>query len=164
MFGLTPLGTVHTAISLAAVAAGLVALIRDRKITLRNLVGKIYVITTALTCLTGFGIFEHGGFGKPHMLGIITLVVLGVAAVAEMYSSFGRASLYVATIGYSLTFFFHFVPAITETATRVPLGAPLESSPDAPAIQHAIGVAFVVFLLIATLQVIHLRKARKATP
>jgi uncharacterized membrane protein len=164
MFGLTPLGTVHTAISLVAVAAGVVALIQDRKITLRDVVGKVYVITTVLTCLTGFGIFEHGGFGKPHVLGIITLVVLGAAAVAEMYSSFGRASPYVATIGYSLTFFFHFVPAITETATRLPLGAPLESSPDAPTIQNAIGVAFVVFLLIATLQVLQLWKARKAMP
>ncbi len=34
---------------------------------------------TILTCVTGFGIFQHGGFGKAHMLGIITLVVLAIA-------------------------------------------------------------------------------------
>jgi uncharacterized membrane protein len=79
MFGLTPLGVVHTAMSLVAVAAGFIALVRDRRISPGNMLGKVYVIATALTCLTGFGIFQHGGFGKPHVLGIITLVVLGVA-------------------------------------------------------------------------------------
>ncbi|TMG93658.1 MAG: hypothetical protein E6H72_04325, partial [Betaproteobacteria bacterium] len=79
MFGLTPLGVIHTAISLIAVAAGLIALIRDKEISPRNMLGKTYVITTVITCLTGFGIFQHGGFGKPHTLGIITLIVLAVA-------------------------------------------------------------------------------------
>ena len=74
MFGLTPLGIIHTAISLVAVVAGFFALIRDHEITASNLVGKIYIVTTALTCLTAFGIFQHGGFNKAHVLGIITLV------------------------------------------------------------------------------------------
>src|SRR5882762_1114728 len=74
MFGLTQLGVIHTAISLIAVAAGLIAFFRDKEISPRNGVGKIYIIATVLTCLTGFGIFQHGGFGKPHTLGIITLI------------------------------------------------------------------------------------------
>src|SRR6267142_3258882 len=125
MFGLTPLGIIHTAISLIAVAAGLVALIRDKQISVDNPVGRTYWIATVLTCLTSLGIFQHGGFGKPHALAIITLVVLGVAAVARRSEVFGRASIYVETIAYSLTFFFHLIPGITETSTRLPLGAPL---------------------------------------
>lgn len=69
--GLTPLGIVHTVISLVAVGAGLIALIRDKEIRLATRTGQVYVITTVLTCLTGFGIFRHGGFGPPHMLGIV---------------------------------------------------------------------------------------------
>jgi uncharacterized membrane protein len=107
MFGLTQLGIVHTAISLIAVVAGLVALVRDRKISPRNLLGKLYVIATILTCLTGFGIFQHGGFNKAHVLGIITLVVLGIAAVAGYSNLFGRFSRYVETVSYSATFLFH---------------------------------------------------------
>jgi uncharacterized membrane protein len=90
MFGLTQLGIVHTVISLIAVVAGLIALVRDRKISPRNLLGKIYVIATILTCLTGFGIFQHGGFNKAHVLGMIMLVVLGIAAVAGYSNLFGR--------------------------------------------------------------------------
>jgi len=106
IFGLTSLGALHTAINLVAVAAGVVALVRYREISPRNLTGQAYVVTTVLTCLTGFGIFQHGGFGKPHALGIITLVVLGIAALAGSTKVFGRASRYVEAIGYSATFLF----------------------------------------------------------
>jgi uncharacterized membrane protein len=157
MLGLTPLGTFHTAVSLIAVVVGFIALIRDKQISPRNMLGKIYVITTVITCLTGFGIFQHGGFGKPHILGIITLVVLGIAAVAGYSKVFGRASPYVETISYSATFLFHLIPAITETTTRLPLGAPLLPNADAPALQIASGVLFVLFLIGAALQVRALR-------
>jgi len=151
MFGLTPLGTVHTLISLVAVAAGAIALIRDGKISWKNAIGKTYVITTIMVCLTGFGIFQHGGFGKPHALGVITLLVLGVVYAASR-KSFGGVSPYVETIGYSMTFFFHIVPGITESATRLPLNAPLASGPEDPRIQMAIGICFVLFLIGAAVQ------------
>ena len=158
LFGLTPLGVFHTVISLVAVAAGAVAVVRDGKITWNNQVGKIYVISTVIVCLTGFGIFQHGGFGKPHILGIITLVVLGVAYGAhEKNKWFGRFSPYIETVSYSLTLFFHIVPAITETATRLPLGAPLAASPEDEGIKMAIGICFLLFLVGATLQVRNLR-------
>jgi len=157
MLGLTPLGTFHTAISVIAVVAGLTALVRDTEISSKNRVGKLYVVTTILTCLTGFGIFQHGGFGKPHVLGIITLVVLGVAAVAGASGVFGRASRYVETLSYSATFFFHMIPGITETATRLPVGAPLVADREGPALQAAAGVLFLGFLIGATLQARRLR-------
>jgi hypothetical protein len=156
IYGLTQLGVVHTAISLVAVAAGAVALVRYGAISPRNITGKVYVIATVLTCLTGFGIFQHGGFGKPHALGIITLVVLGIAALAGKTQFFGRASRYVETISYSATFLFHMIPGITETTTRLPLGAPLLPGPDAPQLQAASGVLLVLFLIGAALQARHL--------
>jgi len=157
MAGLTTLGVIHTAISLIAVAAGLIVLARDKEISPRTRVGQVYVIMTVLTCLTGFGIFQHGGFGKPHVLGIVTLVVLAVAAAAGYSRTFGRASPYVETVSYSMTFFFHWIPAIAETTTRLPLGAPLLPNADAPELQAVTGALFVVFLIGATLQVRRLR-------
>jgi uncharacterized membrane protein len=116
---LTTLGVFHTAISLIAVIAGLVCLVRDKEISPRNRLGQIYVITTVITCLTSFGIFHYGGFNKAHALGIITLVVLGVAAVAAYSKLFGRASHYVETVSYSATFLLNLKPGITETSTRL---------------------------------------------
>lgn len=162
MFGLTPLGIIHTIISLVAVGAGAIALVRDGRISWDNTIGKVYVFTTEFVCLTGFGIYEHGGFGKPHLLGVITLVVLVIAfAAGKRMNLFGRFSPYVETVGYSMTFFFHIVPGITESATRLPPDAPLASSPEDPRIRMAIGVCFVLFLIGAALQVRNL--SRKET-
>ena len=162
MYGLTPLGVFHTIISLLAVAAGVIAFIRDGKISWQNSIGKFYVITTTLVCLTGFGIFQHGGFGKPHALGVITLLVLGVIYFTSRKDNlFGRFTPHVVLVCYSLTFFFHVIPGITETATRLPLDGPLASSPEDPNIQMAIGFCFVLFVIGATLQVRKLNLSMK---
>jgi len=162
MVGLMTLGVFHTAISLIAVAAGFIALVRDKEISWRNGVGKLYVITTVITCVTGFGIFQHGGFGKPHALGIVTLVALAVAGIAGYSRVFGRASRYVETVSYSATFFFHWIPAIAETTTRLPPGAPIFPNAEAPGLQAIDAVLLVLFLVGATLQVRRLRAEQPA--
>lgn len=161
MIGLTALGLIHTAISVIALAAGGTALVRDKEITSRNGLGQIYLWMTIITCLTGFGIFQHGGFGKPHGLGVLTLLVLGAAVLAEHTGLFGRVSAYVATLSYSLTVFFHLVPGVTETFTRLPAGHPLFSSPDDPALQPVVGAVFLFFLVGVTLQMLRLRARHK---
>jgi uncharacterized membrane protein len=161
MFGLTYLGLFHTVISMVALAAGAAALIRDKEISPRNGLGQIYLWTTIITCLTGFGIFQHGGFGKPHMLGVLALLALGAAAVAERTGLFGRVSAYVATLNYSLTFFLHFIPGVTEMFTRLPADQPLFASPEDPALQTVIGGIFLLFLFGATLQVLRMRRGQK---
>jgi uncharacterized membrane protein len=162
MFGLTTLGTFHTAISLIAVFAGFVALARYREIPTRTSSGRVFFWGTVLTCLTGFGIFQHGGFGNPHILGIVELAVLGVAFAAERRSAVGRASRYVAPLGFSLALFLHFIPATVETLTRLPAGAPYLANADDPKAQPIIGIFFVIFLIGATLQALRLQKASVA--
>lgn len=164
MFGLTPLGTIHTAISLIAVVAGAVVLWRDKEITSRTRAGQVFLGGTVLSCLTGFGIFQQGGFGNPHILGIITLIVMAAAFAAERAAVFGGLSRYVATVGYSLTFFFHFVPGTVETLTRLPAGAPYLANPADPKAQPIIGFFFLLFLIGATLQVRRLRAAAALAP
>ncbi|MCC6235700.1 MAG: hypothetical protein IT580_23890 [Verrucomicrobiales bacterium] len=152
MLGLTPLGWVHTLLSLVALGAGLIALVRHFEIPPRSRLGRIYLWTTIAVCLTGFPIVQHGGFGKPHALGVLTLLVFGVAALAGR-SKFGAASRYVEMVCYSATFFFHWIPTIVETTTRLPLGDPLIKDRDGPELQVATGVLFLLFLVGATLQV-----------
>ena len=164
MFGLTPLGTLHTAISLVALFAGAFALWRNKQITSRDPVGQVFLGGTALSCLSGLGIFQHGGFGNPHVLAIITLIVLAAALAAERAAVVGRLSPYLATIGYSLAFFFHFIPGTVETLTRLPAGAPYLASPDDPKAQPIIGFFFLLFLVGATLQVRRLRAVAVAVP
>lgn len=156
MYGLTQLGVIHTLISLVAVFAALIAFARDKGIDPANTLGKVYIWTTILTCLTGFGIFAHGGFGKAHALGIITLATLGAAWLGDK-GKFGAKSVYVSTLCYSITFVFHMIPAVTESTTRLPLDAPLLSSPEAPELKAATGVLLLLYAIGATLQVRRLK-------
>ena len=163
-YGLTPLGVVHTAISLLAVAAGIVAFFRYKQITLATRAGQVYMWTTVLTCLTGFGIFQHGGFGKPHALGILTLAALAVGAAAGRGAFFGQASRYVEAVAFSASFLFHWVPAFTETLTRLPLGAPLLPNADAPELKAITAVLGVLYLVGVTLQIKRLRGGKPVSP
>jgi hypothetical protein len=153
IYGLTYLGVIHTLISLVAVAAALIAFVREGAINPGSTLGKLYLWTTVLTCLTGFGIFQHGGFGKPHVLGIITLVVLAAAWKAR--------SVKAVTVFYSLTFLFHMIPAVTETSTRLPLGAPMLASAEAPELKAITGLLFLLFLAGVTLQLRRLKAQGK---
>lgn len=156
MLGLTLLGVIHTAISLVAVAAGVVGLVRDKRIDLGNGAGRTYLIMTVLTCVTGFGIFQHGGFGKPHALGLLTLLVLAAAWWA-------RHRIALQTVLLSVTFFFHMIPAMTETLTRLPYGAPVLADAEAPELKAITGAMLILLVIGATLQVRRLNQARNAS-
>lgn len=156
-FNLTVLGALHTAIGLFAVATGIVALVRHGAIGMTTAAGRIYFWATLVTALTGFGIFRHGGFGNPHVLGVLTLIALALAIAAGRTRAFGRYSPYVQTIAFSLSFFFHFIPGTAESLTRLPLGAPLASHPEAPIVQGIVGIFFGLFLIGVTWQVMRIR-------
>ena len=150
MSAFTPPGIVHTAISLVAVGAGLAALIRTRDIAPSTRLGQVYAWATVLTCLTGFGIFQHGGFGKPHALGILTLLLVGTAWAVPSIARLGRFAAPIATALWSFTFFLHLVPGVTETSTRLPGDAPFFPNADDPTLAKIIaGVAVVALALIA---------------
>jgi hypothetical protein len=72
---------VHVLISLVGIAAGIVVLLRmllRRGLDIWNLV---FLVTTVATSATGF-LFPSKVFGPPHIVGVISLVVLAVALVA----------------------------------------------------------------------------------
>lgn len=160
MLALTNLGVVHTAISVVAVAAGIAAFIRDGEISSRNRIGRLYIWSTVLVCLTGFPIMEHGGFGKPHVLGVVTLVALVVATLAGK-GRLGVFSRPVEVVCYTSTFLFHMIPGFVETTTRLPLGNPWIKDREGPELKAITGVLFLLFLAGATVQVLRLRSGAR---
>lgn len=157
MLGLTTLGVIHTAISLVAVVCGIWVLGRDKEISARTSLGRSYLATTFLTAVTGLGIFQHGGFGPPHALAVLTLLALAVGMAAAFTGVLGRRSRYLQTICYSATMLFHAIPGVTETLTRLPAGRPVFANADAPEFGALYGVLFLVFLVGLVLQLRRLR-------
>lgn len=158
-FNLSSFGVVHTAIGLSALMAGLWALARDREIRLDNGLGRFYVVTTLFTALTGLGIFRHGGFGPPHVLAILTVLALGVGALAALTPVLGRASRYVATASFTITVLFHFIPGFTESLVRLPPGKPFARSPEDPVLLPIFGTLFVLYAIGLALQLRRIRSA-----
>jgi uncharacterized membrane protein len=157
MSAMTAFGVLHTLISLVAVVAGVVSLFRQGRITWGDGPGKTYTLFTVASCVSALFIFHHGGVGPPHVLAVLTLVVLGIVALARGTDLFGRGDRFVETISYSATFLFHMIPAVTETATRLPPSAPLAASADSPTLQAAYLVLLAAFLVGAVLQSMRLR-------
>jgi len=164
MLGLTSLGIIHTAIALVAVVTALIILAREHRILYATGAGRLYVHATVLTCLTSLGIFQHGGFGKPHVLAIITLITLGIAQAAIKTTWFGRRSVYVEMVAYSATVLFHFIPALTETGTRLPVGAPFFVNAEDPLLKMLTGALVLLFVVGATAQVLWLGRQRAVDP
>jgi len=157
MLGLTTLGIIHTAISLVAVVCGFWALARYKEITSQTSLGRTYLVTTLLTALTGLGIFQHGGFGPPHALAILTLLALAVGYAASLTGVLGRRSRYLQAVCYSATVLFHMIPGFTETLTRLPAGQPVFPNAEAPGLRPIYGALLVVFVVGLVLQLRWLR-------
>lgn len=152
MLGITPFGMFHTLISLVSLFTGLYMLVRFREVAWTRPGGRLYVWATVATCVTGLFIFRHGGFNEAHALSIVTLLVLAAATWVERDAVRGSFKHKAAVLGFTLTVFFHFIPAFNETLVRVPVGDPLISGPDDPFLKSLIGGTFAVFLVVMMLQ------------
>ena len=153
MLGLSTLGLIHTAISLVALVTGFILIVRDRTISPSARFGPTYLLATVLTAATALGIFRHGGFGPPHALAILTLAAVAAGWAASYMRIFGRAAPYVEAVCYSATYLFHLIPGFTETLTRLPAGAPIAVSDQAPILQAIDATLLGLFLVWVVWQI-----------
>lgn len=160
MLNITPFGWFHTAISLVSLFGGLYALLRYHDIRYATTLGKTYAWFTVATCLTSFFLMRTGKLSEAHGLTVLTLIVLSIAVLLGRNVVLGSWRHVAASLAFTLTVYFHFIPGFTETLTRVPVGAPLVSGPQDPLLQKLVGATFLVFLVGMVLQVRALRRGR----
>ncbi len=158
MLGITPFGMFHTVISLIALAIGLSFLARRRDIRWREPLGKAFALGTLASAITGLFIFRHGGFNEAHILSIVTILTLIFAVATERGAAPGSWRDALSTLAFSLAVFFHFIPGFNETLVRIPVAAPHITGPDDPKLKPLVGAAFLVFLIVAALQLRRLRR------
>jgi uncharacterized membrane protein len=157
---MTSLGIVHTAFALVALLCGFIALIKYKEISPQNRSGLLYIVTTAITAATSLGIYQHGGFGFQHILGILTLAGLAIGFLAARTELFGASSRTIQAISFSTTILFHLIPGVTEMLTRLPPGNPMVASYSEPTLKVALLLVLVLFIIGLTLQIRWLRAAK----
>lgn len=158
---LSILGIIHTAISILALVAGFIALLRYGKISPGDIPGKSYIILTILTCLTALPIMKLGHATAGHYLAIVILILLPVGIYAKYIPLLKKGADYVQIIIMSTTLFFSMIPTTVETLTRIPIPHPIAGSPDDPKIKMGLMVFLAIYIIGTTYQLLKLRRNKK---
>lgn len=162
--GLTQIGIVHTAVALIALICGFWSLFLHREIRTDTRLGQIYLATTFVAAATSFGLFQHGGFGRAHVLAILTIAALVLGLAAPGFRFLGGWARPLRAFCFSATILFHLIPGLTETLTRLPLDGPFVASPESPLFRPIYAGLLLVFLGGAALQLLWLRRKSRQTP
>ncbi len=164
MFGISPLGWVHTLGSLPAIPAAAYMLACHGRIVPRSAAGAVYFVSMLIGAVTVF-LVTHQPVG--YGIGAATLLLLlagyGVGGLPDLgRQGLGRAARYIETICLSLTVFLLMLPTVTETLRRVPDGHPLVTDLHAPLLLGAQSALLVALIVGLTAQIIHLRGQHRA--
>ena len=121
MFGISPLGWVHTLGSLPALPLALYMFARHGRIVPRSRAGTIYFVSMLIGAGTVFLVaHQTASYG----IGVATLLLLLAGYGAGLTTRLGRAGIFIETISLTLTAFLLMVPTVSETLRRVPDGNP----------------------------------------
>jgi len=156
---ISPLGAIHTAISLVPVVAGIHGFARYGKIDAATRSGKIYLIGLTLSVITSFGISSTGGLNRGHAFGLLVLLAAFGGLFASRLTFLGRLAPYLSAFGLSFSFFLSLVPGTNETLTRLPPSHPLADGPQSPAVLAVLLLWFGLFIVgfAAQCWLIHVR-------
>ena len=88
---LSPLGWVHLVASLAALAVGILVLLRSKGTPVHRQRGRLYALTLLVANVTALGIYRRGVFFFPHWLAIAALIVTTVGVLAAHFKTPQRA-------------------------------------------------------------------------
>lgn len=160
MFGISPLGWLHTLGSLPAIPLALYMLSRHGRIVPRSAAGAVYFVSMLIGGATVFLVAKEP---VSNAIGLVTLLLLVAGYAAGAIPALGRAARYIETVCLSTTVFLLFLPAVSETLRRVPDGHPIVSDPKAPLLLSVQAGLLVALILGLAMQWIWLRRsARRA--
>jgi hypothetical protein len=151
IFDITTFTLIHTLVSLVAISAGLVVmggLMAGKR--LDGWVG-LFLVTTALTSLTGFG-FPFTGLIASHYVGIISLVILPAVIYARYEKYLLSSGRGVFVVGTALTLYLNFFVLVVQLFRKVPallVSAPTQKEPPFVVSQILVMALFAVLSVAA---------------
>ncbi|KAA9367087.1 MULTISPECIES: hypothetical protein [Ochrobactrum] len=157
MFGISPLGWLHTLGSLPAIPLAFYMFLRYGRIVPGSLAGRLYLLFMLIGALTTFLVARQA---VSFLIGAATLSVL-IAGYGVHRLPFSRAAArYIETLLLSLSAFLLMVPTVSEILRRVPDGHPLVTDLKAPLLLGAQAGLLVLLILGVALQFIALARRK----
>ncbi|WP_072397129.1 hypothetical protein [Hyphomicrobium sp. CS1GBMeth3] len=155
MFGISPLGWVHTLGSLPAIPVAAYMFARHGRIVPRSPAGAVYLASMLIGATTVFMVAHQP---VSYVVGVVTLLFLLVGYGVGRISSLGRTGVYIETVCLSVSAFLLMVPTVSEILRRVPDGHPLVTDLNSPLLRGA-HLSLVVMLIAGlTAQILCLRR------
>ena len=154
MFGISPLGWIHTLGSLPAIPVAAYMFARYGRIVPRSTAGTVYFVSMLIGIVTVVPIAHEP---VSYIIAGVTLLLLLVGYGIARRPAPGVAKRYVETISLTLTAFLLMLPTITETLRRVPDGHPLVTDLKSPILLRAQGALLVLLIVGLTAQIVYLR-------
>lgn len=155
MFGISPLGWIHTIGSLPAIPVALYMFARHGRIVPWTPLGTVYFVSMHIGAATAF-LVAHAPVG--YVIGAVTLLLLMAGYGIEPILGSVRVAKYIETICLSLSAFLLMLPTVTEILRRVPDGHPLVTDLKSPLLLGAQGGLLVILLVGLTAQITHLAR------
>jgi hypothetical protein len=159
MFGISPLGWVHTLGSLPAIPLAFYMFVRHGRIVPRSGPGAVYFVSMLIGAATVFLVAHQS---VSYGIGAATIVLLVAGYGVGRFSGLGQARRYIETICLSLTAFLLMVPTVSEILRRVPDGHPVVTTLNSPLLLGAQASLLVILIIGVTAQIIHLRRRERA--
>ncbi|WP_433900584.1 hypothetical protein [Sphingobacterium puteale] len=149
---LSNLGIFHTVIGIIAIVSAIICLVKNGKINLDTLAGKIYFYFTLVSSLTALGLSSVKGVNPGHILALLIVILLSVAYFLYKRKKGNNGFRFIENFFLSFSFFLSLIPTINETFSRVPVGNPIASGPKDPIIGITILIIFVLFIIGSVMQ------------
>ena len=144
--GLSSLGIFHTVLGIVAIIAAVIGFIKNGKINLNLLTGKIYFYLTLVTSLTALGLSKKGGFNPGHIFALFIVILIFMAYFLYIKKQKNKRARFFENFLLSFSFFLSLIPTVNETFTRIPIGHPFAKAPTDPIIGRTLFVLFVLFI------------------
>src|SRR5882762_2123129 len=141
----------HVVISLIAIACGVVVAIGLWRA--QRLPGwtAVFLVTTIATSVTGF-LFHSKSFGAPHVVGVISLVILAIALIAFYGYRLAGAWRWIYVAGALAAFYLNVFVAVVQAFQKLPFLralAPTGSEPPFAVAQLLVLAGFIALGIIA---------------
>jgi hypothetical protein len=138
---------VHVAISLLAIVAGFVAMIRQVLDRPSRRWTFVFLWLTIATSLTGF-LFPFASVTPAFLFGILSMVVLAVALFALYVRKLARPSNWIYAGTATFAFYLNFFVLVVQAFLKVPFLHTLAPNGNEPAFAIAQGVSLIGFIVL----------------
>ena len=159
MFGISPLGWVHTLGSLPAIPVAAYMFVRYGKIVPRSGPGLAYFVFMLIGAGTVFLVAHQP---VSYAIGGVTILLLLAGYGIDRIGKRGRAMALIETICLSLTAFLLMLPTVTEVLRRIPDGHPLVTDLQSPLLLGAQASLLAILVIGVTAQIIYLLRQDKS--